>query len=66
MYNGIPHFYQLKEPIFNFRGIEWYFSFFPDLEKSIMCANIGDPDQTPRIVASGLGLHCLHIFHINV
>ena len=25
------------------------------------CKNSGDPDQTPRSAASGLGLHCLHM-----
>ena len=28
-----------------------------------MKANSGDPDQTPRSVASDLGLHCLPISH---
>ena len=28
-----------------------------------MQANIGDPDQTPRSVASGLGLHCYPLSH---
>ena len=26
-------------------------------------ANSGDPDQTPRSVASDLGLHCLPLSH---
>ena len=28
-----------------------------------MLANRGDPDQTPRSVASGLGNHCLPMSH---
>ena len=27
----------------------------------MVCANKVDPDQTPRLVASDLGLHCLSI-----
>ena len=29
-------------------------------------ANSGDPDQTPRSKASGLGLHCLPITRLGV
>ena len=32
------------------------------LEQSVS-TNSGDPDQTPRYVASGLGLHCLPTSH---
>ena len=31
------------------------------IAKSMLNANSGDPDQTPRSVASDLGLHCLPI-----
>ena len=36
-------------------GIFYFYS------KNILQANSGDPDQTPHSVASGLGLHCLHM-----
>ena len=29
-------------------------------------ANSGDPDQTPRSVASDLGLHCLPVTRLGV
>ena len=29
-------------------------------------ANSGEPDQTPRSVASDLGLHCLPVTHLGV
>ena len=29
-------------------------------------ANSGDPDQTPRVAASDLGLHCLQITLLRV
>ena len=31
--------------------------------QDIQLANRGDPDQTPRSVASNLGLHCLPVSH---
>ena len=37
-----------------------------DREKLKQFANSGDPDQTPRSVASDLGLHCLQIILLGV
>ena len=31
-----------------------------------LCANSGDPDQTPHSVASVLGLHCLSVTLLRV
>ena len=38
------------------------------LEKKVakLFANSGDPDQTPRYAASGLGLHCLPVTLLRV
>ena len=38
----------------------WYFPFSPNLNITLL-ANSGDPDQTSRYVAWGLGLHYLPI-----
>ena len=35
-------------------------------KKAKIFANSGDPDQTPRSVASDLGLHCLQITHLGI
>ena len=37
--------------------------FFFKFNKNVLCANSGDPDQTPHSAASDLGLHCLHMSH---
>ena len=56
MPNIIYHRYQLEQSNFVFRDVRWYFSF---LSK----ANSEDPDQTPRSVASCLGMQCLSMSH---
>ena len=39
-----------------------FFIFFPNFDR-IFCKKTGDPDQTPRTVASDLGLHCSPMSH---
>ena len=39
------------------------FFIFTQVLNNILQANSGYPDQTPRSVASGLGLHCLPMSH---
>ena len=48
---------------FCFRGVGRYFSFYSKLDKKIMQANSGDPDQRLHSAASGLGLHYLPTSH---
>ena len=50
--DGIPHSYQMDKSISVSRVVGRYLSFLFE-------ANSGEPDQTPRSVASGLVLHCL-------
>ena len=61
--NGISHYYQLDQSIFVLRVVGWYFSFLFEFLLNNLLANSGDPDQTPRFVASDLGLHCFTVFH---
>ena len=58
--NGISHRYQTEQSISILRDVGWYFSILFNFLKNILQANNGDPDQTPRSVASGLDLHYLH------
>ena len=60
MPNGISHRYQLEQSISVLMDAGWWFSF---LLKNILLANSGDPGQTPRSVASDLGLHFLPASH---
>ena len=57
--SGPVHHYHLDESIFNIRGVWCSFSFLFCFKKIFLLANSEDPDQTPRSVASDLGLHCL-------
>ena len=54
MPGGLFHPYQLDESISKFRGVWCTF-----IHVEILQANSVDSDQTPRPVASDLGLHCL-------
>ena len=51
------HPYQMDETISNLRVVGLYFSFL----FKFLFANSGGPDQTPRLAASDLVLHCLPI-----
>ena len=44
-----------------FSGCLVIFFILNQILMNVMQAYSGDPDQTPRFVASDLGLHCLHI-----
>ena len=59
----VLHPYQLYQSISVLRVVEWYYFLFLKLKENINLANSEDPDQTPRSVASDLGLHCLPMFH---
>ena len=61
--NGISHLYQMEHFISVLKDIWWYFSSLFKFQYNILQANSGDPDQTPRSVASDLGLHCLNMSH---
>ena len=62
--NGVSHCYQLEQSIFVSIDVGWYFSFYSNFNRTIILqANSGDPDQTPRSVASGLDLHCMSTSH---
>ena len=61
--NVISHRYQLEQSISVLRDVEWHFSFLFKFQKKLLQANRGDPDHTPRSLASGLGLHCLPMSH---
>ena len=63
MPNGFSHLYQLDEFISNFRVLGWYFSVLFKFKKKLLFANSGEPDQTPRFVASDLVLHYLPMSH---
>ena len=63
MSNGIPHFYQLEEPIFNFRGVEWYFSFLYRFQSIILYANSGDVETLIRICGVWSGSALFAYFH---
>ena len=47
--------------IFSLRGVRSVFIITSSIEIPVNNANSKDPDQTPRSVASDLGLHCLHM-----
>ena len=61
---GFPT-HQLGQYISVLRIVGWYFSFSFKFQLNNLSANSGDPDQTPRSVASDLGLHCLPVSHIK-
>ena len=55
---GLFHCYMFDKSICHFRGagsILWLLFYF---KANILLANSVNPDQTPRYVASDLGLHC--------
>ena len=56
--NGISHYNQLDYSFSFLTVVGWYFSFSFNFQLNIPYANSGDPDQTPRSVASDLGHHC--------
>ena len=55
--------YMLDKSICHIRGVGSILSllFYLYFCWKILLANNGDPDQTPRYVASNLGLHCLSL-----
>ena len=55
----------LDESIRHSRGVESILSFFSIFVKILLANNV-DPDQTPRYVASDLGLHCLPMTLLRV
>ena len=59
MRNGFSHLYSL--PILGL--LSGIFSILFKFKKNILRANSGDPDQTPRYVASDLGLQYLSVSH---
>ena len=63
MPNGISHRYQLEQSISVLRDVRWYFIIFIQILIENNARNSGDPDQTPRSVASDLGLHYLPMSH---
>ena len=60
MPSGLSYLNFLEKSISNGRGV-WIVSFICPcfIEIPVLNANSVDPDQTPRSVASDLGLHCL-------
>ena len=56
--SGLIHPYHLDESIPNFMGLHWMFTFSLHFKNRILRANSADPDQTPHLVASELGLQC--------
>ena len=59
--------YILEESNFNFRYVRlWDLDIIRREKMAQLFANSGDPDQTPRSVASDLGLHCLRITLLRV
>ena len=63
--SGISHCYmfQLEQSISALSDVWWYVTLLFKFQYNILKANSGYPDQTPRSAASGLGLHCLPMFH---
>ena len=59
MPNGISHCCQLDQSISILRVVGWQFYFYSIFDGTL-CKQT---DQTPRFVASDLGLRCLHISH---
>ena len=59
-------YYKLEESIFDFRYVKLYDVDIPKEKKVELFANSADPDQTPRSVASDLGLHCLPVTRLKV
>ena len=58
--NEYFHPYQLDESISIF-GM--FFPFLFEFLKTLLYANSGEPDQTPRFAASDMVLHCLLMSH---
>ena len=58
--NGISHSYQLDQSI---SGLRVAFFISNAILIEIMKANSGDPDQTPCLASSDLGLRCLPMPH---
>ena len=63
--NRLPH-YILEESNFNFRYVRLWNLEIPREKWLNVFAKSGDPDQTPRSVASDLGLRCLLITGLGV
>ena len=59
MPSGVVHPFKLDLSIFSFMDVWYIFSFLMHFEQKLLYANNVDPDQTPRSVASELGLHYL-------
>ena len=51
------------QKLYVFKGCWVVFFIFIKIFIEILQANSGDPDQTSRSAASGLGLHCLPMSH---
>ena len=65
MPNGLVHLHTSDRSISNKRS-GWIVLFLPCLiEISVFKANNVDPDQTPRTMASDLGLHVLPMSHLR-
>ena len=60
------HGNMLDGSICHFMGVGVYFiAFILFFDEKILSNNV-DPDQMPHYVASGLGLHCLHMTLLRV
>ena len=58
-----PHYYQLGESTFIFRGVRSDFLFFISFFDEIFYENRIAPDGTPHSAASHLDLFCLPMSH---
>ena len=56
IFNELSRHELRKDPLYSQRGVTYLL-----LKRSIVIANTVDSDQTPRSVASDLGLHCLQM-----
>ena len=59
MPSGIFYLNSLDQPISSLRAVWSILIITCFIEMPVVNANSVDPDQTPRSVASDLGLHCL-------
>ena len=63
MRNVFSHPYQLDESMSNIKVVVQYCIIFIQFLKKLLLSNSGEPDKTPRFLASGLVLHCLTMSH---
>ena len=57
--SGCVHHYIWRSPFLVLGSFWWIFSLLLYFPQKIFPANCVDPDQTPHLAASELGLHCL-------